>query len=195
MFRAKNPLADKDNEMMKSRATTPAVNPAMVERLNMASRHGADRQDEFAEQEKSERENRKLTVGPGIQLKGEITNCDTLVVEGHVEASTKARTVKIAKTGTFIGDIEIDTAEVSGHFDGSLKAKERLMIRSTGRVSGKIRYNAIEIEAGGQISGAVQATSDESPPLGGQRNKGNGSVSERLKASQPPPIPENLDRR
>lgn len=150
--------------MMQPSATTDAVNPAMADQLNKIARHAADIQDEFEGQQKSERENQKLTVGPGIRLKGEISNCDTLIVEGHVEASAKPRVVEIANTGTLVGDIEIDMAEVSGHFDGNLNAKERLVIRSTGRVSGKIRYQAIEIEAGGRISGDVQATSDESAP-------------------------------
>ena len=34
--------------------------------------------------------------------------------------------------------------------------RERLTIRSTGRIQGKIRYGQIEIEPGGEISGEVQ---------------------------------------
>jgi cytoskeletal protein CcmA (bactofilin family) len=35
--------------------------------------------------------------------------------------------------------------------------RNRLFIRSTGRVSGTVRYGQIEIECGGQISGDIQA--------------------------------------
>src|SRR5262245_38901383 len=42
----------------------------------------------------------KLTVGPNIKLKGvEITDCDTLVVEGLVEATMDSRVMQIAETG------------------------------------------------------------------------------------------------
>jgi len=33
-----------------------------------------------------------------------------------------------------------------------------LLIKSTGRVSGSIRYGQLEVECGGQISGEIQAT-------------------------------------
>src|SRR6266446_6221184 len=42
----------------------------------------------------------KLIVGPDIKLKGaEITDCDTLVVEGRVEASMDSRVIQIAVLG------------------------------------------------------------------------------------------------
>ncbi len=97
-----------------------------------------------------------LTVGAGIQLTGEITNCQTLIVEGHVEGSAKSGVLQIADGGAFAGEAEIDIVVVSGKFDGTLTAAERLVIRSSGRVSGTIRYAAIAIEAGGRISGDIQ---------------------------------------
>jgi hypothetical protein len=57
----------------------------------------------------------KLTVGPNIKLKGvEITDCDTLVVEGLVEATMDSRVIQIAEQGAFKGSAEIDVAEIRG---------------------------------------------------------------------------------
>ena len=54
----------------------------------------------------------RLIVGPHIKLKGlEITDCDTLLVEGSVEATMKSRVIEIAEIGTFKGEAEIDMAE------------------------------------------------------------------------------------
>src|SRR5215470_3929255 len=51
----------------------------------------------------------KLTVGPNIKLKGvEITDCDTLVVEGSVEATMDSRVIQISERGAFKGSAEID---------------------------------------------------------------------------------------
>ena len=100
----------------------------------------------------------KLTIVPGIHLKGEISNCDTLLVEGDIEASAVTRSIEISACGTFSGDAEIERADISGRFDGELTVADHLTIRSTGRVSGKIRYNSIEIEAGGQIAGDIQVS-------------------------------------
>jgi len=98
----------------------------------------------------------KLIVGPDIKLKGvEITDCDTLVVEGRVEASMDSRVINIAERGVFAGTVGIDLAEIHGRFEGELTARKQLVIRSTGKVSGKIRYGKITIEEGGELSGDV----------------------------------------
>ena len=99
----------------------------------------------------------KLTVGPNIKLKGvEITDCDTLVVEGTVEATMDSRVIHIAQQGAFHGSAEIDIAEIHGEFTGSLTVRQKLVIHSTGKVSGKVRYGKIVIEEGGQVSGEIE---------------------------------------
>ena len=98
----------------------------------------------------------KLIVGPNIKLKGvEITDCDTLVVEGTVEATMDSRMMQIAQQGAFNGSAEVDLAEIHGAFDGDLVVREKLTIYATGKVTGKIRYGKVVIEEGGQLSGEV----------------------------------------
>lgn len=98
----------------------------------------------------------KLTVGPNIKLKGvEITDCDTLVVEGLVEATMNSRVIQIAEQGAFRGAAEIDVAEIRGQFDGNLIVREKLVIYSTGKVTGTIRYGKLVVEEGGQLSGEI----------------------------------------
>ena len=100
----------------------------------------------------------KLIVGPDIKLKGaEITDCDTLVVEGRVEASMDSRVIQIAEHGVFVGKAGIDVAEIRGRFEGELTARKQLVIRATGKVSGKVRYGKIAIEEGGELSGDIAA--------------------------------------
>jgi cytoskeletal protein CcmA (bactofilin family) len=99
----------------------------------------------------------KLTVGPNIKLKGvEITDCDTLVVEGSVEATMDSRVIQISERGSFKGSAEIDIAEIRGEFDGTLTARQKLVIYATGKVTGRVRYGKIVIEEGGQLSGEVE---------------------------------------
>ena len=106
----------------------------------------------------------KLIVGPDIKLKGaEITDCDTLVVEGTVEASMDSRVIQIAEHGVFKGTVSIDIAEIHGRFEGELTARDQLIVHATGRVSGKIRYGKIQIEEGGEICGDM--TKAEAKPV------------------------------
>lgn len=100
----------------------------------------------------------RLIVGPDVKLKGaEILDCDTLVVEGRVEATMDSRVIRIAENGAYAGTVGIDVAEIHGRFEGELTARQQLIIHATGRVSGKIRYGKILIEEGGEISGDVQS--------------------------------------
>ncbi|MFZ5509659.1 MAG: bactofilin family protein [Pseudomonadota bacterium] len=99
----------------------------------------------------------RLIVGPDIKLKGEISDCDTIVVEGRVEATTDSHLLQIAEKGAFKGTVGIDVAEIRGHFEGELTAREKLVVYATGVVSGKIRYGKIVIEEGGEVSGDVRS--------------------------------------
>ena len=99
----------------------------------------------------------QLFVGPNIKLKGvEISECDVLIVEGHVEATVNSKSMQIAKPGTLKGVAVIDVAEIDGEFSGELTARAKLIVRGTGRVSGKIRYGRLIVADGGEISGDVQ---------------------------------------
>jgi cytoskeletal protein CcmA (bactofilin family) len=101
-----------------------------------------------------ERKESKLVVGPDIKLKGvEISDCDTLVVEGRVDATLDARILEIAENGVFQGTIAVDQAEIRGRFEGEITVRKQLVIHGTGKVSGKIRYAKIKIEEGAEVSG------------------------------------------
>lgn len=103
-------------------------------------------------------DSKRLTVGRGISLNGKISFCDRLVIDGKVEAELEdCHTVEVTENGTFKGAAEITGAEISGHYDGSLTVRENLLIRSTGRVSGTVRYGKLHIEDGGEINGDVKS--------------------------------------
>ena len=131
-------------------APAPAANaaPAPIESPAPAPVRSESRVDE--------RREAKLVVGPDIKMKGaEISDCDTLVVEGRMEATLDSRVLEIAQHGVFQGTIAVDNAEIHGRFEGELTVRKQLIIQSTGKVSGKIRYAKIKIEEGAEMSGEV----------------------------------------
>jgi cytoskeletal protein CcmA (bactofilin family) len=122
----------------------------------------------------------KLCVGPKIKLKGvEISDCDVLVVEGEVEATVNSKAMQIAQPGTLKGRVSIDVAEIYGDFSGELTARAKLIVHSTGRVAGTIRYGKLIVAEGGELSGDVQRldANNETTPA---RKPGA--------ASEPPPL-------
>lgn len=107
----------------------------------------------------------RLTVGPNITLKGaEINDCDTLVVEGHVEASMDSKTLEILKTGSYQGSVSIDVAEIHGRFDGNLTARKKLIVHATGCVSGTVRYGSLLVSEGGVVSGDIASIDSNGEP-------------------------------
>lgn len=104
---------------------------------------------------------RVLTVGPDIQMKGEITSCDRVVIEGMVDATMRdVHTVELAESGALKGTAEVEDAEISGSFEGDLVVRGKLTIHSSGRVRGNITYGEVEIQRGGQISGNIRNAAD-----------------------------------
>lgn len=134
-------------------------------------------------------QSRKLVVGRDIKLKGEVTSCDTLLVEGWVEVSLPdARQIQVAESGVFVGKVEVDEADIAGRFEGELTVRNQLTVRATGKVGGHVRYGSITIEAGGQISGEVEALGQ------GQQKASSSSAAEHEPTDAPlPGSAESLD--
>ncbi len=97
----------------------------------------------------------RLIVGPAIRVKGEIGACDTLVVQGEVEASMTGRVMEVAQGGLFKGQVELEEASVAGRVNGKLTVKGLLKVTAGGEVRGEIRYGELQIEKGGVIAGDI----------------------------------------
>lgn len=139
-------------------ANPPIANPALV---THPQRPAASGPAEPAAARLEEAGGSKLIVGPNIKLKGvEIDDCDTLVVEGRVEATMVSRAIQIAEHGAFNGKVDVDVAEIRGAFQGEMTARKKLVIHASGRVSGKIRYGKMLVQEGGEMSGDIGALGD-----------------------------------
>ena len=119
------------------------------------------------ETETAERKESKLVVGHDIKIKGvEISDCDTLVVEGRVEATLDSRVLEIAEHGVFQGTIAVDQAEIRGRFEGEITVRKQLIVHGTGKVSGKVRYAKIRIEEGAEIAGDLAVLDKATAAIG-----------------------------
>jgi cytoskeletal protein CcmA (bactofilin family) len=128
---------------------TQPVAPAAIPAANTAPSPSNE-----PEKRADERKESKLVVGHDIKIKGvEISDCDTLVVEGRVEATLDSRVLEIAEHGVFQGTIAVDQAEIRGRFEGEITVRKQLIVHATGKVSGKVRYAKIKMEEGAEIAG------------------------------------------
>ena len=124
--------------------------PARRAALPFAKSHGAQAQQPTCDG--------ALIVGEGIEIKGGIEACQSLVVEGRVETDLTAKTLDLREGGSFNGTAKLDEAEIAGRFEGDLSVSGRLVIAETGSVRGTISYGIIAIAEGGIIAGEVSKT-------------------------------------
>ncbi|HEV8388671.1 MAG TPA: polymer-forming cytoskeletal protein [Dongiaceae bacterium] len=145
-----------------SAASRPAA-PEIARRPPDLSAFTQRREQPASAPRAGETDHKKLIVGREIILNGEIRTCDFLVVEGRVEAVLNdCRQIDIASSGQFKGSADIESADISGRFDGDLTVHGRLTVRATGRVFGKVKYGQLEVERGGIISGTVESLPEAS---------------------------------
>jgi len=143
---------DEGNFVNKTQTTTAAPAPA----ANAAPAPSEPTSYAAMSPRSEERKEAKLVVGPEIKIKGvEISDCDTLVVEGRIEATLDSRVLEITQHGVFQGTIAVDQAEIHGRFEGELTLRKQLVIHATGKVSGKIRYAKIKVEEGAERWGGI----------------------------------------
>jgi cytoskeletal protein CcmA (bactofilin family) len=178
------PAADNSGPRMyrADSAMAPVPRPPVVEAPRRAPDVTATtgRRTEVRPSPPGDNEGKRLLVGREIVLTGEIRACDRLIVEGRVEAAlTDSRAIEIAATGMFKGKAQIETAEISGHFEGDLVVTQKMTIHSTGRVFGNIRYGQIEIARGGIISGQIDVLADSAaaPEVAAEHESAGGESS------------------
>jgi len=165
LFKQQNGHRDRSMSMASDGAppTGPALSPSTPAPVAAAA-PASDAANEHTETGK------RLIVGEGIQLKGEITACDRLVVEGEVEVTlNETRALEIKPSGKFTGSCEVDEADICGVYDGDLTVRGRLTVQTGGTVAGKICYGEIELQRGGQVAGELSVRDRESSGGSGQR--------------------------
>jgi len=117
---------------------------------------------------------KRLIVGEGIRLSGEISSCDRLVVEGEVEVTLNdTLALEIASSGRFTGGCEVEEADISGIYEGDLTVRRRLFVRGSGKLTGTVRYGELELERGGQIAGNISVLA-EGGSVGAARSGDHG---------------------
>jgi len=126
------------------------------------------------EQSISRSEGNRLIVGEGISLSGEIGSCEHLIVEGYVQAALKGgKRMDIMPSGHVKGEIAVEDAEISGHFEGTLKVRGRLVIRSSASVIGTVEYGSLRVEPGAAIVGTMTVQHVEAAAPTASENQDN----------------------
>ena len=99
----------------------------------------------------------EVTVGPTANITGDLV-CDGIVkIDGIYQGSIKtASNVIISDKARVDAHIEAQNVSVSGQAKGSIVAKGRLEILSTGRVWADVTVASFLLDDGGKLHGALK---------------------------------------
>ena len=146
-FRPQQPSPSKDASMSLPPKPSAPSTGAAAPGVTMPPRPGRAAQTD----------RRTLVVGKGISLQGTVSDAERLVVEGTVESQMiQASELFVAQAGIFKGEVQVEDAEIAGLFDGTITARNSLVIRATGKVNGVARCRKLSVEEGGQVSGRME---------------------------------------
>lgn len=97
-----------------------------------------------------------LIIGEGVSVTGNVALSGTVYVFGDVSGEIIARELHVGSSGKVIGNVKVDSAEIEGQVLNTIRVKDTLIVRASGKISGVIAYKSLEIEHGGIIDGKIE---------------------------------------
>lgn len=102
---------------------------------------------------------KNLLVGKQVRIKGEISGCERLQIDGQVDAAlSDVKTIEVTASGQFKGTAEVESAVIAGLYEGALKVSGHLEVASTGVLKGSVSYKTIMVANGGKLEGTIELT-------------------------------------
>ena len=100
---------------------------------------------------------KQVTIGHSIQVKGELTGSEDLVIDGTVDGKIqlKDHDLTIGTTGRITAEIQAKTVVVVGQVKGNITAGNRIEITETGSVLGDLQAPRISLADGATFRGAI----------------------------------------
>ncbi len=94
-------------------------------------------------------------IGHGTTLKGDISSNGDLRIDGKLIGNIHSTAkVVIGANGVVEGDIHGVQADIMGQVTGTIKVKELLQLKASGKVNGNIHAGKLQIEPAATFNGA-----------------------------------------
>ena len=97
-------------------------------------------------------------LGPGIQVKGQISGDEDLHVDGKVEGpiTLGGHRLTVGASAEVASEIVAREVVVQGKVHGDLRARDRIEIKKNGHVTGDLTTARIQIEDGAYFKGSIE---------------------------------------
>jgi cytoskeletal protein CcmA (bactofilin family) len=96
-------------------------------------------------------------IGKGIQIKGNLSGAEDLIIEGRVEGNISLKNhLAIEATGQIVADMSTRSLSVQGEVSGNIEAEEMVEIKADAKVVADIRAPRVIIEDGARFKGKIE---------------------------------------
>jgi cytoskeletal protein CcmA (bactofilin family) len=100
----------------------------------------------------------QTTVGRSVNLKGELSGNEDLLIEGQFEGNINVQDhcLTVGAQGQVKAEIQARQVIVFGKVDGKINARDKIELRKTGYVIGDLTSMGIAIEEGAYFKGSIE---------------------------------------
>jgi cytoskeletal protein CcmA (bactofilin family) len=108
-------------------------------------------------------------IGPSIEIKGNLSGGEDLLIEGRVEGKIELPqySITIGTNGRIKADIRGRSLIVMGEVEGNLYGAEQIVLRQSSTVTGNLVAPRVSLEDGANFKGSIDMTKPavEAKPL------------------------------
>ena len=118
------------------------------------------------------------TIGPSIQISGDVTGNEDVRIEGRVEGTINLsdNMLTVGKEGQINATVNARAIFVEGKVEGDLKGDEQVVVHASGNVRGNIVAPRVTLEDGCKFKGSIDMDVESSAA----RASGSSSRSEKI---------------
>jgi cytoskeletal protein CcmA (bactofilin family) len=123
------------------------------------------------------------TIGPSIQINGDVSGNEDVIIEGRVEGtiSLDENVLTVGKEGQINATVNARAVFVEGKVEGDLKGDEQVVVQRSGNVRGNIVAPRVTLEDGCKFKGSIDM--DVEPSTTSRKSPGRNEKIADIKSA------------
>jgi len=157
------------------------MNPMKSNASRSAEAHASKQARDSVPVGKLQNQERPATIamiGPTIQIKGDVSGEESLVIQGRVEGTInlKQNNLIIEQDGKVTATIHAHTITIEGDLKGDVFGDERVIVKKTGNVRGNISAPQVSLEEGAKFKGSMDMDYNRAASNASRKDSSSASV-------------------
>ena len=120
------------------------------------------------------------TIGPSIQISGDVTGNEDVRIEGRVEGTVNLsdNVLTVGKEGQINATVNARIIFVEGKVEGDLNGDEQIVVQASGNVRGNIVSPRVTLEDGCKFKGSIDMDVESSTAKGSTSGSRNEKIAD-----------------